>query len=68
MEKEVEIITGPTPLYIYPFGSRVKHGGEQFQYLAEQGYEVIAAVGPTSYTEVVHNVYTGIVVVSMEWH
>lgn len=57
-KEEVEIITGPTPLYFYPFGSRVKHGGEQFQYLAEEGYEVIAAVGPTTYTKVIHNVYT----------
>ncbi|RDU38117.1 hypothetical protein DRW41_00665 [Neobacillus piezotolerans] len=57
-KEEVEIITGPTHLYFYPFGSRVKHGGEKFQYLAEEGYEVIAAVGPTTFTEVMDNVYT----------
>ena len=57
-KEEVEIITGPTPLYFYPFGSRVKPGGEIFQYLVEEGYEVFAAVGPTTHTEIIHDAYT----------
>ncbi len=36
----------------------MKYCGERFQYLVEEGYEVFAAVGPTTHAEIIHNAYT----------
>ena len=55
---EVESLIGPTPLYIYPYGARADYDSDKFAYLVNQGYKVISAVGPTSYTKVINGAYT----------
>ncbi|MDY7224188.1 polysaccharide deacetylase family protein [Halalkalibacterium halodurans] len=57
-KNEVEIITGSTPLYFFPFGSRVSPGDERYEYLVDEGYEVLAAVGPTTHTKIIEGAYT----------
>ncbi|WP_274653895.1 polysaccharide deacetylase family protein [Paenibacillus humicola] len=57
-KREVEPLIGPTPLYFYPYGSRVDYGSAKFNFLVNSGYKVISAVGPTSYTKVIDGAYT----------
>ena len=55
---EVEPLVGATPLFIYPYGARADYDTDKFSYLVNQGYKVISAVGPTSYTKVINGAYT----------
>lgn len=48
-KREVEPLIGPTPVYIYPYGSRVETDGDKFRYLAESGFRILCSVGPTPY-------------------
>ena len=57
-KEEVESLVGPTPLYIYPYGARAEYGDKKFNYLVANGFKVISAVGPTSYTLVTNGAYT----------
>jgi hypothetical protein len=50
-KQEVEPLVGPTPIYIYPFGSRVPTGSPKFQFLLNAGFSILFSVGPTSYTQ-----------------
>lgn len=54
-KKEVESLTGPTQIYIYPFGSRVLPGDKKFDYLLKSGFKILCAVGPTSYEKILPN-------------
>ena len=54
----MEILTGPTSLYIYPFGARPGYGDAKYNYLIEQGYNLLSAVGPHSYRNITHGAYT----------
>ena len=57
-KREVETLVGPTPLFIYPYGARADYDSEKFRYLVDNGYKVISAVGPNSYTKVTNGAYT----------
>ncbi|HOJ10094.1 MAG TPA: hypothetical protein PK733_05825 [Clostridiales bacterium] len=46
---EVEPLIGPTPVYIFPFGSGVLPGSEKSNYLKEAGFPVMCAVGNGDY-------------------
>lgn len=46
---EVATITGPTDVYIYPYGSSVLPGDPKFQSLLANGFKVLCAVGPIPY-------------------
>jgi hypothetical protein len=48
-KREVEPITGPTNIYITPFGYQVKPGSDKYEYLTSQGYEAICGVGGYPY-------------------
>ncbi len=48
-KKEVGSLIGPTNIYIYPFGSSVLPGNPKFQFLLEQGFNILYSVGPTPY-------------------
>ncbi len=50
-EKEVEPLTGPTPIYIYPFGSAVPYSNPKFKYLLNAGFDVFCGVGSDGWTE-----------------
>lgn len=49
--KEVEPLTGETPVYVYPFGSRPETNSAKWQYLIQKGFHVLCGVGPTTYVE-----------------
>lgn len=49
--KQVEPLTGPTQVYVYPFGSRVKTNGQKYNYLIKKGFHVLCSVGPTTYVK-----------------
>lgn len=49
---EVEPLIGPTPVYIYPFGAQVFPGDPKFQYLLEQGFQIMCAIGPQPFLDV----------------
>ncbi|MGM0885222.1 MAG: polysaccharide deacetylase family protein [Bacillota bacterium] len=57
-KNEVEPLVGATPLFFYPYGSRVEYGSAKFNFLVNSGYKVISAVGPTSFTKVTDGAYT----------
>jgi hypothetical protein len=57
-KSEVEPLVGKTPLFFYPYGSRVDYGSDKFNFLVNSGYKIISAVGPTSYTKVIDGAYT----------
>lgn len=48
-KKEVGSLIGPTNIYVYPFGSSVLPGDPKFQYLLDQGFNILCSVGPTPY-------------------
>jgi|SRR5680860_33979 len=48
-KKEVGSLIGPTNIYVYPFGSSVLPGDPKFQYLIDQGFNILCSVGPTPY-------------------
>ena len=48
-EKEVGSLIGPTNIYVYPFGSSVLPGDPKFQFLLDQGFNILCSVGPTPY-------------------
>ncbi len=48
-EREVEPLTGPTDIFIYPYGSRVPDNDPKFAYLRSQGFDVFCSVGPSPY-------------------
>jgi hypothetical protein len=49
--REVGPLVGPTPVYVYPFGSRPPTGSPKWQYLVKRGFHVLCGVGPTTYVE-----------------
>ena len=48
-KKEVGSLIGPTNIYVYPFGSSVLPGDPKFQFLLDQGFNILCSVGPTPY-------------------
>lgn len=48
-KKEVGSLIGPTNVYVYPFGSSVLPGNSKFQFLLDQGFNILCSVGPTPY-------------------
>lgn len=48
-KREVEPVIGPTPIYIYPYGSRPETGSDKFQMLTEFGFRMLCSVGPAPY-------------------
>ena len=48
-KKEVGLLIGPTNIYVYPFGSSVLPGNPKFQFLLDQGFNILYSVGPTPY-------------------
>jgi hypothetical protein len=48
-KKEVEPLTGPTSVYIYPYGSKVLPGNPKYSFLLESGFRMICSVGPAPY-------------------
>ncbi|SHI68721.1 polysaccharide deacetylase family protein [Desulfosporosinus lacus] len=48
-KEEVESLIGPTNIYVYPFGSSVLPGNPKFQFLLDQGFNILCSVGPTPY-------------------
>jgi len=51
-KNEVELLVGPTQIYIYPFGARVAEGSDKFKLLQEYGFKIFCAVGPRSYEKI----------------
>jgi hypothetical protein len=50
-KEEVEALTGPTEVYIYPYGSRVQTGSRKFDYLVESGFKILCSIGPKPYLQ-----------------
>ncbi|HOJ11979.1 MAG TPA: polysaccharide deacetylase family protein [Clostridiales bacterium] len=48
---EVEPLIGKTPVYIYPFGSSLLSKDQKFQYLLDEGFNILCAVGNSDYIE-----------------
>jgi tetratricopeptide (TPR) repeat protein len=48
-KKEVGSLIGPTNIYVYPFGSSVLPGNPKFQFLLDQGFNILCSVGPAPY-------------------
>lgn len=48
-KEEVEPLTGPTSVYVYPYGERLKHSDPKFKLLTEAGFRVFCGVGPAPY-------------------
>ncbi len=48
---EVESLIGPTPVYIYPFGSGLQPGDPKFAMLQRLGFRTFCGVGPTPYLQ-----------------
>ncbi|MGO0063347.1 polysaccharide deacetylase family protein [Brevibacillus fluminis] len=48
-KKEVEPLVGDTPIYIYPYGSRVDTDSDKYKYLVKAGFPVLCGVGPQPY-------------------
>jgi hypothetical protein len=46
---EVEPLIGPTPVYIYPYGSSLSSKDPKFKFLLESGFNVFYGVGPKPY-------------------
>lgn len=51
-KREVEPLVGPTPLYVFPHGSRVPSADPKFRYLEQAGFRVFLSVGPRPYLEI----------------
>ena len=51
-KSEVEPLTGPTPVYIYPFGSGVRSEDPKLQLLRDAGFRIFCGVGPTPFLKV----------------
>ncbi|MGE5674402.1 MAG: polysaccharide deacetylase family protein [Mycobacterium leprae] len=43
---QVEPLIGPTPVYIWPFGSRAAPSDPKFQYLQKAGFRIFAGINP----------------------
>lgn len=48
-KREVEPLVGPTPVFIYPYGSRLKHEDPKFRLLTDAGFRFFCGVGPSPY-------------------
>lgn len=48
-KEEVESLIGPTNIYIYPYGSRLKSGSKKLNDLIEMGFKLFMSVGPKPY-------------------
>ncbi|UYZ14687.1 hypothetical protein A6764_07025 [Brevibacillus sp. WF146] len=48
-KREVEPLTGPTPVYVYPYGSRVETNSDKYAFLVRSGFAVLCGVGPAPY-------------------
>lgn len=51
-KNEVESLTGPTVVYIYPFGSSVPADDVKFKYLTDSGFKIFCAVGGSEYMRI----------------
>ncbi|NLL05958.1 MAG: polysaccharide deacetylase family protein [Clostridiaceae bacterium] len=51
-KKEVEVLVGPTNIYIYPFGSAFAYKDTGLKYLLEQGFNILCGVGAGGYFEI----------------
>ncbi|MDF2921783.1 MAG: glycoside hydrolase/deacetylase [Paenibacillaceae bacterium] len=47
--REVEPIVGETPVFIYPYGARLKHTDPKFKLLTDAGFKLFCGVGPAPY-------------------
>jgi hypothetical protein len=54
-KNEVEPLIGPTPIYVYPYGSRVETGDAKYNYLVKSGFNVLCSVGPAPYKKMMPN-------------
>lgn len=54
-KEEVEPLIGPTPVYIYPYGSRVDTNGAKYKMLVKSGFSVLCGVGPAPYLKVMND-------------
>ncbi|MBD0379598.1 polysaccharide deacetylase family protein [Paenibacillus sp. WST5] len=54
-KKEVESLTGPTSVYIYPYGSSLPAKDAKYQFLLQSGFQMICAVGPAPYLQFTGN-------------
>lgn len=50
-KKEVEPLIGDTPVYIYPYGSRVDTNSNKYKFLVNAGFSVLCGVGPQPYLQ-----------------
>ncbi|MCL5676920.1 MAG: hypothetical protein M1602_03490 [Firmicutes bacterium] len=54
-EDQVEPLVGPTPIYVFPHGSRVPASDTRMRYLMDRGFRVFLSVGPSPYLEATPN-------------
>ncbi len=50
-KREVETLIGHTPVYIYPYGSRVDTDSDKYRYLVKAGFTALCSVGPAPYSK-----------------
>jgi len=48
-KQQIEIFTGPSNIYLFPFGSSVFSNDERTRFLIEQGFKIQSGIGPTAY-------------------
>jgi len=48
-KQQIEIFTGPSDIYLFPFGSSVFSKDERTKFLVEQGFRIQSGIGPTAY-------------------
>ncbi len=48
-KRAVEPLIGHTPVYIYPYGSRVETDSTKYRYLVQAGFTALCSVGPEPY-------------------
>jgi len=54
-KEEVASLIGPTPIYIYPYGSSVQEKSDKFTYLQDRGFHIFFSVGPAPYLKINDN-------------
>ena len=55
-KREVEPLIGPTPIYIYPYGSRPETLSDKFNELVGAGFRILCSVGPSPYLKLIPGV------------
>lgn len=48
-KNEIEAVVGPTSIYVYPYGERVKTTDPKYKYLMDAGFSVFCGVGIPAY-------------------